>query len=222
MRERSGAAHLEAVRKLNITSTFVEKWTNQPKMSERIKVSVLLTGVCLVFVNLGFALVLGLDPAGIVCISTFAIPMIFPIAYLFLAPTIPSVQRAKASSAQVESELGVDKVETGRNGLKAELKVLLDPGESIISTTSGTLKDNAAILAITNRRLLVIYSDEGVGFTHSEIEWLRWSPLSSKLSFKVREYSRKFDLEVFGADSKLEAEELASEANSRFGISHGS
>jgi hypothetical protein len=180
-------------------------------MRERIQVSVVLSVIGLVPVLAIFLFIIP-DPMVIVCISPLAFPMIFVIAYLFLAPTFPMVYRVKDPSERSASEL---------NGLKTELEVHLDSGESLIAATSGVHRSIPTVIALTNRRLILIYKDGGVWFHHSDVEWLRWSQLSAKLSFKVRDASRKSVLEITGAHWKIEAETLASEANSRYGISHG-
>jgi hypothetical protein len=132
------------------------------------------------------------------------------VAYFFLAPTFPVVYRAQGPTTRDEVE---------RQELEAELEDLLEPGESLVSSTTGDISNIPAALALTTRRLILKYGDAAFAFRHAEIEWLSWSPLAAKLSFRLRATSTKFQLVIGGAHWKIDAEQLANAANSRFGIS---
>lgn len=170
----------------------------------------MLGGIGLALVLAFFLAFVSPDPMVVVCISPLAFPPIFAVAYLFLAPTFPVVYRSIGPSARTISE---------HEQLRAELETFLDRGESLVASTTGGIGEIPAVLALTTRRLVFDYAGNTLAFRHAEIDWLRWSPFSATLSFFARPVRRKTSMVVGGAHWKVEAEQLAHSANSRYGIS---
>ncbi|MFV2045200.1 MAG: hypothetical protein ACC700_18450 [Anaerolineales bacterium] len=96
--------------------------------------------------------------------------------------------------------------------LQGEINGWLDPGEQLLSWTTGTLGANpfGIVVALTSKYLRLGSTDGGRNIALDDIREIRWSSLWARLNVRVASTNEKMVFAVSGRDMKYRARELAS------------